>query len=292
MSFDECVSFTVEKERYTPYIYFKGVFFGEHEPSDISRVEFYCDFACIHSGIASKVYTTIEGGKKTISVESYGFTALLGQNQSEPGIISNATLAKIMTRNEDFFGISYQLYTKAVNYIYIENNSTLWDAVATYAYKAYNNYPYITQTNYIRCEKLGIATLYYNEFDIVKAGRGVNLTNLVSNAYTADTEGGYSFAKTNDYAMQRNLKKYKYMDHRNDFLYDLNEQSNYYIKLRDRGREYTYFTYCGFRNEEICDQAVLNCGGISLNAAEISRVIIKGSDKCVYTTVYCYNDSF
>lgn len=267
---------------------------GEYDPADISRVEFRFGpgLSLIHYGMASKVYTSIEGGKKTITVESYSFTILLGQNQSEPGIISNATLTNIMTRNEDFFGITYQTGTKAVNYIYIEPNSTLWDAVATYSYKAYNNYPFICGTNKVCCEPEAMTTYYYDPVNIVKVGRGVNLTNLVSNAYTADTEGGYSFAKTNDYALQRNVKKYKYMDHRNDFLYDLNEQSNYYIKLRDRGREYTYFTYNGFRDEWLCTQAVLSCGGIELDKAEISRVVAKGSSKGVFTTIYCYNDSF
>jgi hypothetical protein len=290
--YTEAASFKFVKERYTPYTYFSGVFRGNCVPEEITEVIFYCGGKKIHDGIADSIICERRDGGEFVTVKSYGFTMLLGQNQSEPGIISSPDLGTLIKRNLPILRLGYQSDTKAVNYIYINENTTVWDSICVYALKAYGTYPYIYNTNVIRCERMGSNLFTYDTAEIVSARRGQKLTNLISHGFTQDVDGNWTYTKTNDFAVNHNITKQKYYARDKEWYYDLNDELNFRLNNADRGRVYTEFCRIGYGKEDLLDHATLSLSGFELSDSEIDRIEINGSRKGVFTTLSCYSDSY
>jgi hypothetical protein len=288
----EAVSFTFVKERYTPYTYFSGVFSGSCEPNKITSVKFFCGGKLIHEGIADSVVSEVKNGAKLVRVKSYGFSMLLGQNQSEPGIISSPDLSELIKRNTSIYKVGCESNTKTVNYVYINEKTTIWDAICIYAMKAYGTFPYISGTNTVRCTRSGSNSFSYSSAKILSTGCGVKLTNLISHGFTDDLDGNWTYSKVNSYATDRNITKYKYYSRDKEWVYNLNDEIAYKMNNADKGREYYEFCYSGYKSEDLLDRATVNSGNLNLSGAEIDRIQINGTSKGVFTTVSCYSDSY
>lgn len=288
----EAVSFTFIKERYTPYTYFTGVFKGSCIPNKITSVRFFCGGKMIHEGIADSIVSEVRNGVKLISVKSYGFTMLLGQNQSEPGIISSPDLTKLISINLPIYKVNCESGTNTVNYVYINEKSTIWDAICIYAMKAYGTYPHIRGTNTVRCTRTGTSNFSYNDEKILYTKRGVKLTNLISHSFTNDMSDEWSYSRVNSYAVERNITKYKYYALDKEWVYNLNDENAYKMNYSDRGREYTEFCYSGYKSEDLLDRVTVSSEGIDLGNMEIDRIQISGSSKGIFTSISCYSDSY
>lgn len=288
----EAVSFDYVRERYTPYTFFAGVFKGSCIPEEIRSVHFYCGGKAVHYGIADSIVCERKNGASLIRIKSYGFSMLLGQNQSEPGIISQPNLGTIIGRNLPITNVGYESGTKTVNYVYINERTTIWDAICVYAMKAYGTYPYIYSTNVVRCNRYGSSLFNYSGKKIVSVSMGQKLTNLISHGYTEDAEGNWTYSMVNDFAVARYITKQKYFARDKEWVYDLNDEIKYKLNNADRGRVYSEFCYFGYSGEELLDHASVSADGLTLTNAEIDRIEISGSSKGVFTTISSYKDSY
>jgi hypothetical protein len=217
---------------------------------------------------------------------------LLGQNQSEPGIISSPNLETLITKNTQIYKVGCEADTKSVNYVYINEKTTIWEAICIYAMKAYGTFPHIRGTNTVRCTRSGDISFSYSDEKILFTRRGVKLTNLISHGFTNDLDGNWSYSKVNDYAVKRNITKYKYYTRDKEWVYDLNDEIAYKMNIADKGREYSEFCYSGFKSEDLLDRVNITSGNIELANMEIDRIQISGSAKGVFTTIGCYTDSY
>jgi hypothetical protein len=290
--YTQAVSFKFTKERYTPYTQFSGVFIGSCEPKEVTEVIFYCNGKKIHSGIADSISCEKSAGAEIITVKSYGFTMLLGQNQSEPGIISAPDLGTIIGRNLPIKHLSYQSNTEKTNYVYINEKTTVWEAICVYAFKAYGTHPYIYSANTVACTAMSTGEYDYGGEEIVSAVKRQTLTNLISHAYTNDSDGNWAYSYTNEFAVNHGITKQKYYTRDKEWYYDLNAELKFKVQYADRARVCTTFKYVGYKKEDLLERATVSAGGIELNSSEIDKIVITGTEKGVFTEIGCYEDAY
>lgn len=293
LRFDDAVSFSFERERYRCYTEFHGVFRGTCAPEEVLEVRFYLDGKLLHRGTADSVVSEQSGTRSLVRVMSFSFTMSLGQNQLEPGIITDANMLKIVERSlanrTDF---SFQSDTPTVNYVYINEKSTMWEAMCVYTAKAFENYPYIRAQNTVWCDTSKGAAHDYSGEKIVAVNRGVSLSKLISEVYTEGTDDEWSVTLTDDFAKRRHIAKQRYYPRDREWLYDQTAGLRYHLGEFAGGRQYKEFTYVGFKGEELRDTALLTAAGVTFSNCEICRVRVTGSQKGVLTTIGCYSDVY
>ncbi len=289
--FGNFVYFRYEKERYTPYTYFEAELIGSTRPQAVATVRFYMGSRYLHWGTADIFECVNERGKNVIKVCSYGISKQLGQNYSEPGMITQPDLGAVIARC-GVPDVSYQSGTNTVNYIYINEKTTAWEALHIYCEKAYNTVPYIYLNNTVRCTPHSNTTRNYSDKRIIKTRSGVRLGNLLSDVYSEGTSGSYDHHSSSSYTAQRHIRRRKYYGMDREWLYDLDRQPKYYLDYSQRGRQYTGFVYEGFQNEELRDIVNINQSGFIMNLKEISCITVRGSKNGIFTELLCYEDEY
>ena len=291
--YTDVVSFTFERERYRAFTVFEGVAVGECDPSVVREVRFYLDGRLMHRGTADSLVSERRGRVQQIRVKSCGFTLSLGENELEPGIVTNATLLKLVQRSRtstsDF---SIQTGTPEVNYIYVKEHTTLWQAMCVYTAKAYNSYPFIRDQNLVMCRLTAPTTYIFVNEKITEASRGVKLSSLISDAYTVDNSDEWTISRTDSYARERHIARQRYYARDLEWAYDPSAGLKYHMGKAAAGRQYQQFTYQGFKGEQLCDLAYFSGGGVSIGGKQIDLIRIAGSEKGVFTTVRCYSDIY
>ena len=190
-------------------------------------------------------------------------------------------------------GVSYQADTQTVNYIYINDKTTAWEALRVYSEKAYGTTPYIYLNNTVRCTPpANRASRNYSAERITGMVSGVRLGNLLSDVYSSGTSGSYDYHSESSYASDRHIKRRKYYAMDSEWLYDLSRQPQFYLDYSQRGRQYVGFTYEGFKGEELCDIVNLSKSGTVINLKECSRIAVSGSAKGIFTELRCYEDEY
>lgn len=92
-----------------------------------------------------------ENGTSYVRFSSRGLTALLLQNQLEPGLHTAMSLDKLM---QDFVTfpkeITWESDTDTSNYLFVKESTSMWDGVANLTYKLCGRYPFVYHANEIR----------------------------------------------------------------------------------------------------------------------------------------------
>ena len=81
-------SFTLDKEMYTPYSQLTAAAYGSFsltQFADVSRVQLLVNGTEMHFGTVEQCRLTLEKGIARVQISSRGLTAMLLQNQLEPG---------------------------------------------------------------------------------------------------------------------------------------------------------------------------------------------------------------
>ena len=142
---DRIASFVLEKEAYTPYSQLRIVVYGALEPelyAQVYRVQLLLDETELHLGTVEQCQTTRQQGIVYIQIVSRGLTAMLLQNQLTPGLHSGMSLDRLMTGFYSFpQEITWERSTDASNYLYVKENTSMWDGLANLSYKLYERYP-------------------------------------------------------------------------------------------------------------------------------------------------------
>ncbi len=281
--FHDFISFDFHKDRYDCFSVASGKFIADSIPENIQEIHCYVNGYEVHHGLVDKLEKTYEKGMNVISFSSRSFSVLLSQNEPVPGINPNMTLSTLGSINTSIPYVTYQTNTATVNYIYVKEHSTIWDAITAYGMKAYRILPYISGTNMVRSTPLNKASRNYNSEMIVSTGESFDTRSMVSTFYMADADGTYTNIYNNSPADNFKITRRKY--------YALDDQwlSNPQLGLMGKAflsnRRYNqkFFTYLGYNGEDIYDKLTINKNGLSLSGRAVATIDISVRNGMIYT---------
>ncbi len=294
ISLNNCIYFSLDKERYTPYTTFKGSFIASQYFEEVISVKFFINGTAIHYGSVDMAKLTYNAGNYRLDIASRSYTLSLGLNQPKPQINSSVTLSNLITRNVSLKNITYESGTKSINYIYVLENSTLWDAIVAYSLKAYNKYPYIYRTNEIRINApSSIKTRNYGKSSVVDVYNGSTLSNLISHIHMKDTNDVYeSYNITDSYATSRDIVRHKQIPLDYQWLSDTNMALQSRIDFAKRGTKYKGIKVLNYSGEELFDKFTYTNYDQTSITGTIHKLNVTGRNNTVYTTMYEYIDAY
>lgn len=147
-------SFTLDKEMYTPYSQLTAAAYGSFsltQFADVSRVQLLVNGTEMHFGTVEQCRLTLEKGIARVQISSRGLTAMLLQNQLEPGLHTAMSLDRLMQEFVSFpKEITWESSTDISNYLFVKENTSLWDGAANLTYKLCQRYPFVYHANEVR----------------------------------------------------------------------------------------------------------------------------------------------
>ena len=296
LSSQNIVTMSFDKEWYTPYSSLTITFLSETVLTDPNEVSVTINSKVIHDGpiytLESQKYSD---GRFLITLYSRGYTAALGVNQPIPKINSNVDLNDVLTSNITLPKISCEANTKKVNYIYILDKDTLWDAIVTYTTKAYESYPYIRNANTVMATppQAGYSTFTYTD-DVITTSYGNNLSNLISKINMKDYDDSYeSYELRNTYATDRSVIRETKINYDNQWLSEPETALQKRIYYSNRAAKYRAAKIEGYHGEDLFDRFTVKLNnGIFLALKRIHRIHITANKSGVFTKLYTYYDSY
>lgn len=291
----KCVSLSFVKERYTPYSFFRGSFIVDESFDEIYDVELYVNGHFIHKGLVDTIEIKKLYGYKMLTISSRGYSMALGLNELEPGMKYGVNLEALLSDGISLPNIYYQSGTKTVNYIYIKEHSSLWDAVVSTCLKSENDYPYIKNVNTVQFNKhSNPLTINLSSNDkILSISEGSDISKLISNIHMRDTNGTYnSFNIESQYAVERNAIRHKHCAFNDTWLSNINTGLEHGIKWGMRGCKFKSVAYHGYRGEDINDLINLSDFDVDLQNKYISRLEITANKKGISTRLFAYEDGY
>lgn len=288
---EDILSFSFRKDAYLPYTKLSAAFTADISDTDeIAEVKLYADGHLVHHGSIDTLDLRKSGRVQKVYLSSSGFTAQLCRNQIEPGLKMNISLNSLM---DDFCTLPYVTHennSDTGNYIYIKQNTAMWDAVAALSYKLVGSYPYIRDTNTVRITPYEQPeTFSYREDNCLLSGIAADRRKLGSHYHMADINGEYGhYDLTDSLTLSYKLVRHSYADLDMRFLYSPQQALEYRDKLDCRGMKSRYIVYSGYNGEDLWDSLVI--GGQP--AGRIAFVEINGSSKGITTRTGTYTDKF
>lgn len=290
--YTDILSFSFRKNAYIPYTQLSVRFVT---PTGViphaAEVKLVIDSNTVHHGLIDTLETRTHASKNIHTITSTGFTSLLCRNQIEPGLKPNISLNSLM---DSFYTLPYVTHennTDSSNYIYVKNNSSMWDAVANLSYKLLGTYPYIRETNKVMITPFTAPTTFtFNTSEEIVLGQGVSYRRLISNYHMADINGEYGTYDLEDTdVLQKKIVRHEYFDLDRRFLHDPQQALAYRDKFDSRESRFAYIEYCGYRGEDLFDKVAIS--PIS-TPSRITDIRIKGSDSRIITRLTYHTDKF
>lgn len=293
----DIISMTYDKEWYTPYSSLNITFLSETVLTDPNEVTVTIESKIIHNG---PIYTIesqrCSDQKFLITLYSRGYTAALGVNQPIPRINSNVDLSGVLTSNITLPKISCEANTKKVNYIYILDKDTLWDAIVTYTTKAYGSYPYIRNANTVMATPPEAGYYKYTYTDeIINSSYGSNLSNLISQINMKDYDDSYeTYELTNTYAIDRSIIRESKINYDRQWTADPDIALKKRICYSNRAAKYRAVKVLNYHGEDLFDKFTVRYsnGGLFVSERRIHRINITANKNGVFTKLYTYYDSY
>ena len=246
----------------------------------------------MHHGIIDKIdFCTEQVGRIVVRLSSKGFTSMLIQNQLEPGLKPNVSLNSLMGSFINIPNVTHENNSNTQNYIFIRNNSNMWDSIANLSYKLLGTYPYIEGTNTVRISpKENPKKVSLNNENMLSYGIVNDYTRIISDYHMQDINGDYSvYNLSNPVAYSRNIVRHKHIDIDRQYLYSPQDALVYRIAHCMRGFFSYYGEYNGYGGEDLSDILVID--GVITNA-RINKIEVSGNPKGISTKCYAYYDSF
>lgn len=150
----ECLSFRLERDRFTPYTRLTGQWFLPDEavePGPCFSLYLTIDGQVVHSGFPVMTRVIESERRKIFKVSSYGYSQLLMKNQCADGLVTKVNLEGLISASGIVLnGVEFQPDTPEVNYVNYYNGTTLWDGIVSYSLRSAGTYPYLSGYNLIR----------------------------------------------------------------------------------------------------------------------------------------------
>lgn len=289
-----CIGFSFEKALYVPYTKLNALYYVDGQPSfkasHVMGVRFTIDNYELHYGMPDKISIVKSGHGYRVRVTSRGYTLLLAQNEPYPRINANVTLKSLCSNNLECSTILYEDPTPTVRNIYVNDGSTVWDAVVAYCIKASGRYPYIFGTNTVRMTIDRDEDMDYTNKLITERTEATESSMLLSDVYMRELDEDYPFEAHDGSAANMGIVRSKYYPLDMQWLYDPQTGLQHKLDYSNRGVRVYGLTYRGYQREDIMDRVV--GGGEEMNGMRINYVRVVGSKKGVFTTVRAYDDRY
>lgn len=290
----EILKLTFEKERYTPYTKLTVSFVSGSENSEIISVKAICDTKTIHYGPVDTCETILRNGCRITTIVSRGFSGGLGVNQPTPEINYNVNLESLLANNISIPHVTCETGTPTINYIFVKENSTLWDAVAALCRKTNSGYPHIYEHNTVRLSRSPSAkSIILASSDIISCGNGNDLSKMLSHIHMKDINGTYNtYNLTNSYAVQREIVRHKQVPFDRQWLATPETSLEYRRDFSMRGCLYKKLSYYGYNGEDLRDYVSAEAPNFSVVNREISRIRLTADLSGIVTTLWMYTDNY
>ena len=290
-STDKCLSFKIEKEVYTPYSSFSGIFLMDCDTMNISDIEFFIDDKLIHKGFADVIEEKYEKGLKTIRVVSRGYSSLLCESEMPEGIFSNPSINYILAFSNVPF-VEHENSSESINYIYLNHHSSVWEACIMLCLKKHGRYPFVRFPNMV-CHSLPETTPFYITENILSKGNLLNLRSAISDVYmrslteTGVEEDEYTMHLKDSEIRSLGIRREQYYGYDKMWAFDSSLGLRTKINLSLKGMRADFIRYSGFNGEDINDKVVFDN-----KEGRINRILINGTKNGIQTTLWRYYDRY
>lgn len=290
MYFGNILSFTFRKDAYQSYTSFGAKFYGDiSEPENISEVILIINNRTVHHGLADNISVTTSVGGSLVSVSSRSFTSLLIQNQIESGLKTDISINDLIN---SFYTLPYVTHedSSEKSYIYIKNNSNMWDGIVNLTYKIYGTYPYIRESNKIMMTPAENPSVFeYSDDEIISRGIATSERKLMSHFHMSNMSGDFGeFELSDNDVISHNIVRHRFFELDRQFLYKPQQALEYRSKYASRGRRKIFCTYSGYNGEDLSDLATFG----TVQNKRISTITITGSSSGIITEIGVYKDKF
>ncbi|MEG0614352.1 MAG: hypothetical protein RR540_01240 [Oscillospiraceae bacterium] len=292
--FANCISFDFIKEIYTPYTSLKAEFrLSDRDipPKNPKDIELLLDEKLVHKGIVDKLEVRNNFGEKTLSLTSRGYSSLLGQNEMTPGLISAISLDKLMANYVKNPNITHQPSPAEVNYIYVKEHASFWEAIVNLCLKQYEKYPYISGTNCVNFSENSQQkyTVLRETDKVVSEFSAVDYTKAISDFHMKDTDGAYNKYNLNAPNISAlNILRQKHIPLDRQWLDNPSKGLQFKLRFASRGIKSCGITYQGYKGEDLNDKITTE----KFIGLKVSAMQICGNSKGITTTDIFYCDDY
>ncbi len=285
-----CVAMTLTREAYTPYDEVTATFLaGCEDYGHVRRIGILWGEIQIFLGIADKVELFQKNGVRFVRVHARSFTAQLMQNQLEPGLHANITIAALVQGYYQFPYVTYEEDTRQ-GYIFVRERANLWDCIVHFGYKLTSHYPYVVDNKIMLSKPVGTTVHTLIEKDIVESGTVYDTTRLVSHYHMADVDDNPNvYQQENAVAVAAEIVRHKQIAFDRQYLSEPMKALSFRNQFSQRGWKAGYVVYHGFANEKIGER--VSCGQLVQDKI-ICRVRFTFGDKGWRTKLWMYEDGF
>lgn len=283
-----CLRLSFLRDRYQPFSVLHAEFAAEADcplPLDVTLT---LDGRLLHSGLVREAALRYENGQHILSVHSRSYSAALVQNQLVPGVHSDVTLISLMTAYH-LPHMTYEQVPDPIAYIYVRENTALWDAVIAYSYKRSRTFPYL-RTPDLLCvsPQTGTEPIILPEHRILRAGDHTETGGIVSRIEMAEIDGTPGrFIMDNPEAARRNIVRVKQIQFDKQYADRPMGALEFRIAMGNRRLYAKSVVYEGCCFEDIGD--LIRCGSLTARA---DRILITADETGFRTEVRFYYDDF
>jgi len=263
------------KDVYTMGSLLTGSVVWDGDISQVVGIKLSLGRTAVHDGYASYIKSEYRSGRQVVSFESQGWSVMLGQNEPVPGMSYNVNLADIGAMNVQIPNVTFEIGTDTVNYIYVKEHSTVWDALTAYGMKAYGRLPYIYGTNEVRVRAASGTERVYDPVSIVSEGVVRDRRGMHSKVYMADADGQYVYSAVDQAAAADGIVRERYYPLDRQWLGSPVTGLEMRLKLAHKRSRMKILSKLGYDGEELFDrytvsgrtEAAHTVGGIEVEIA-------------------------
>jgi hypothetical protein len=285
------LSFRFIKDAYLPYTHLSvRVRSTSASFADAAELLLYVGGHNVHHGLIDSLTVTNAGGYSITSVVSRGFTSLLCQNQTEPGMKTGVSINSLMDSYYTFPYVTHENNSDASNYIFVKNNSSMWDGIVNLSYKLCGTYPYIRGTNCVRITPESSPQQFtYQSSGLITSGTELTYRRMISGFHMSDINGDYgNYDLIDPDVTAKKIVRHEFFELDRQFLSDPQQALVFRDKYTARAAERTFCSYCGYNGEDLSDTATFG----DVTGRRITALEINGSHKGIFTEVSTYRDKF
>ncbi|MCQ2408637.1 MAG: hypothetical protein MJ065_08975 [Oscillospiraceae bacterium] len=284
----KCLRFSLLRDRYQAFAALSAQFFIDDFTELPDSAAFRINGQLVFYGIVLESACIHEKNTLTIRFTSRSFTSALLRNQLVPDVYFNVTLQSLM-ETYHLPKIEYDDRMDPVRYVVVKENTAMWDTIVAYNYKLCGGFPYIRVPNLLcMMPQTGDAVTVLPADRVIAARQGGSCSEMISRIDMANAAGEYgSYTLENPEAVRRGIVRNRQIRLDKQYLYDPPDALRFRIALGNRrldSRSFRYIGYCGEDLEDLCVIGSLK--------ARVSRILITGSEKGIFTEDTFYFDSF
>lgn len=290
VQFVKCLSFSLEREIYTPFDSVTAEFLSDGSSyTGIDRIALYADDSCIFSGLVDYLQQYHKQNRSFVRIKSRSFTSLLTQNELPPGLHGNLTMHSLMTNFYQFPHITYD-NPEQTEYIFVKSGNTMWDGIVSFGYKITGHYPYVTQNHIHLLPPQEDFLIEFDNNQILESGICTDSTKLISDYHMENITGtADSYHETNPQASAFQIVRHKHIAFDQSFMYAPERALTFRNLYSCRGCQSNYLLYDGFQNIMLGQRITFSD---LIQNQILCRINISFGTNGFRTKLFCYHDGF